>query len=55
MAGVGLHPFDPAINKPRQNPDGTVSTEVTRTVQIGGQWTNVPSIWWSDDNNPRDF
>lgn len=54
MAGM-LHPFDPSVNKPRPNPDGSVSTELTRTVQLGGQWVNVPSLWWGAGSDVRDF
>lgn len=51
-----LHPFDPKANKPRPNPDGTVSTEITRTVQFpDGSWGNVPSLWWGDGSDVRDF
>ena len=51
-----LHPFDPRINKPRPNADGSVSTELTRTVQFpDGSWGNVPSLWWGDGESYRDF
>lgn len=50
-----LHPFDPSVNKPRPNADGSVSTELTRTVQIGGQWVNVPSLWWGAGSDVKDF
>lgn len=52
---IGLRPFDPARDVPRDNGDGTFSTEVTRTVQMpNGEWTNVPSLWWGE-NGARDF
>lgn len=51
-----LHPFDPKVNTPRPNADGTVSTELTRTVQFpDGSWGNVPSLWWGDGSNYKDF
>lgn len=51
-----LHPFDPAINRPRPNADGSVSTEVTRTIQFpDGSWANVPSLWWGEGDAVRDF
>lgn len=51
-----LHPFDPSINKPRPNSDGSYSTEITRTVQLpDGSWVNVPSLWWGEGNTVRDF
>jgi hypothetical protein len=44
-----LRPYDPAKDQPRINPDGSVSTEITRTVQTpDGGWTNVPSLWFGD-------
>jgi hypothetical protein len=56
MAGLKLHPFDPAVNKPRPNADGSHSTEITRTVQFpDGSWVNVPSLWWGEGNVVRDF
>ena len=52
----GLHPFDAATNTPRPNADGSVSTEVTRTVQLpSGEWVNVPSLWWGQGSTVRDF
>ena len=52
----GLHPFNPSVNKPRPNPDGSYSTEITRTVQLpDGSWANVPSLWWADGSTVRDF
>lgn len=54
--GMTLHPFDPSINTPRANPDGSYSTEITRTVQLAdGSWGNVPSLWWSGGSTVRDF
>lgn len=51
-----LHPFDPKVNKPRPNADGTVSTELTRTVQFpDGSWGNVPSLWWGDGSDVKDL
>ncbi len=51
-----LHPFDPKVNQPRPNADGSVSTELTRTVQFpDGSWVNVPSLWWGDGQNVKDF
>lgn len=51
-----LHPFDPARDTPRPNKDGSISTEVIRTVQLpDGRWANVPSLWWSDGGAVRDF
>jgi hypothetical protein len=53
---AGLHPFDPEINKPRANPDGSFSTEISRTVQLpDGSWANVPSLWWGEGQTVRDF
>jgi hypothetical protein len=45
-----LAPFDPAMNIPRANADGSVSTEITMTSEApdGGFW-NVPSLWWKED------
>lgn len=55
-SAVALHPFDPARNQPRDNGDGSVSTEISRTVQLSdGTWANVPSLWWGDGNTVRDF
>ncbi|HEX9595293.1 MAG TPA: glucosaminidase domain-containing protein [Anaerolineales bacterium] len=51
-----LHPFDAATNTPRPNADGSVSTEVTRTVQLpDGNAVNVPSLWWGQGSSVRDF
>lgn len=51
-----LHPFDAAINQPRPNADGSISTEVTRTVQFpDGSWGNVPSLWWGNGSSVRDL
>lgn len=43
-----LRPFDPQQDQPRANPDGTMSTELTRTVQTPTGWANVPSLWWNE-------
>jgi hypothetical protein len=50
MAAPWLYrPFDPELDQPRLNPDGSVSTEITRTVQTpDGEWVNVPSLWWDE-------
>lgn len=51
-----LRPYDPAIDKPRQNSDGSQSTEISRTVQTGeGEFANVPSLWFGDGVGPQDF
>ena len=38
-------PFSPGLAQPRDNGDGTFSTEVTRTVRTADGWMNVPSLW----------
>jgi hypothetical protein len=43
-----LRPFDPTLDKPRANADGSFSTELTRTVQTPSGWANVPSLWWGE-------
>lgn len=47
MAGkpkIPLRPFE--AGERVNNPDGSYSTERTRTVQLpGGEWINVPSLW----------
>lgn len=52
--GAGpLRPFMPSER--RDNPDGSFSTEVTRTVEMpDGSWSVVPSLWMGDDG-PQDF
>lgn len=51
-----LAPFKPGWNTPRQNADGSISTEVTRTVQLpDGSWSNVPSLWWGRGSDVKDF
>jgi GH24 family phage-related lysozyme (muramidase) len=49
-----LRPFDASQDKPRQNSDGSVSTEITRTVETPQGWANVPSLWWRN-GQPEDF
>jgi hypothetical protein len=41
-----LRPYDPKRDKPRQNPDRSHSTEITRTVPMNGTWGIVPSLWF---------
>lgn len=51
-----LAPFDASRNIPRPNADGSISTEVSRTVQFpDGTWGNVPSLWWGEGSQVRDF
>jgi hypothetical protein len=33
----------------RQNPDGSKSSELSMTVQMGDKWTNIPSLWMTPD------
>ena len=48
-----LRPFEPGEYV--QNDDGTISTELSVTVQHpDGSWMNVPSLWMTR-NGPRDF
>ena len=42
-----FRPFDPTQDQPIQNPDGSQSTERTRTVQTPEGWANVPSLWFN--------
>jgi hypothetical protein len=46
-----LRPFDPGLDKPRPNADGSFSTEITRTVQTPNGWANVPSLWWNESGS----
>lgn len=39
--------FQAGVDQPVQNPDGTQSTERTRTVQTPQGWANVPSLWFN--------
>lgn len=41
--GFMFRPFNP--DERRNNPDGSYSTEISRTVQIGDSFANVPSLW----------
>ena len=51
-----LRPFDPGKDAPVQNQDGSVSTEITRTVQVGKKFINVPSLWFQDGSlAPKDL
>lgn len=43
-----FNPFRKLIDKPIQNPDGSQSTERSRTVQTPQGWANVPSLWFND-------
>ena len=52
MDVLGLHPFDPKSDIPRDVGFGGVSTEYTRTMPMGGAGANVPSIWWDKTGNP---
>lgn len=52
---VVFHPFDASKDKPRNNVDGSYSTEITRTVRIGDGWVNVPSLWWNDSGEILDL
>ncbi len=45
-----IRPFDPEKDKARLNPNRTRSTEIVRTVQIGDEIANVPSLWWERDS-----
>lgn len=46
---MGAEPFDPQKDKPIQNADGSITTELTVTIQDqDGNWVNVPSVWWKD-------
>ena len=49
----GPRPFDPATNVPRDNGDGSVSTELTVTNDApdGGYW-NIPTLWWDKSGQP---
>ncbi|TYC51619.1 hypothetical protein FMN50_20265 [Rhodobacterales bacterium] len=48
-----LRPFRPGER--RENPDGSHSTELTTTWQLGdGNWVNVPSLWMGADG-PVEF
>ena len=50
---ITLIPFDRKLHKPRQNKDGSVSTELTITTDgpTGGFW-NIPSIWYNQNGEP---
>jgi hypothetical protein len=50
-----LRPFDASQDKPRSNPDGSYSTEITRTVETPEGWAVVPSLWFGGEGGPRDF
>ncbi len=53
MALMGLHPFDPAANKPIPLPGGSFATEYSGTWQDDqGQWFTAPQIWWDPQGNP---
>jgi peptidoglycan hydrolase-like protein with peptidoglycan-binding domain len=52
---ASLRPFDPSKDSARQNPDGSYSTEVTRTVQTPSGWANVPSLWWDSTGHFHDL
>src|SRR3990167_5651151 len=49
-----FRPFKPG--EQRKNPDGSISTEITVTIQdpTTGQWMNVPSLWMTD-NGPLEL
>lgn len=53
---VALRPFDKNKDKPRVNNDGSISTEVTRTVKLpDGSWANVPTLWFADGKLAQDI
>jgi hypothetical protein len=53
---VKLHPFNKGKDTPRANKDGSVSTEVTRTIQFpDGSWANVPTLWFTDGKVAKDL
>ena len=55
-AGLLAHPFTQGQDQPRQNADGSYSTEVTRTVRLPtGEWTNVPTLWFRDNQPVTDI
>lgn len=49
MSWSGAAPFDPRRDKPRDNGDGSFSTEIATTNDApdGGYW-NIPTLWWRD-------
>lgn len=50
-----FRPFDPATDKPRQNADGSISTEVTRTVETPDGYAVVPSLWLDEGGQYQDM
>lgn len=51
-----LVPFDPSRFQPRQNADGSVSTELTATEDApdGGYW-NIPTLWFDSAGKPHEL
>lgn len=49
---LGLHPYDPALNKPQDVGLGGTSTEYLNTGSMYGGVTNYPQIWWDEQGNP---
>lgn len=49
---LGLAPFDPARNVPRDVGLGGPSTEYLATAPMFGGIVNYPTIWWDEAGNP---
>ncbi len=50
-----LRPFNPEDGVPRQNEDGTQSTELTATIEMDGQVALVPTLYFDRAGNAVDI